>query len=286
MTIIDGKSLSELVDQETAMEAKRLLTQNIIPHLVVILVGNDPSSEIYVNNKNLRAEKLGIKSRIIKLSSKVSELELLNQIDALNEDKNVHAILVQMPLPKHINVNNVIKRIVSNKDVDGFNPINMGSLFSNTEDNIPVACTPKGIMRMLSHYKIEVTGKHVVIVGRSNIVGRPLAALFLNANATVTITHSYTEKLSDITKTADILVSAIGKPNFITSKYVKEHATVIDVGINRNSEKKLTGDVDFDNVIGKVDYITPVPKGVGPMTISMLMEQTVQLAKWSMNSDG
>lgn len=268
--VIDGKGLSERI-------INNLKDNNISPTLAVILVGNNPASEIYVRNKEKSCEKAGIISKLFKYDEDIQEKELLEKICQLNNDDSIDAILVQLPLPEHIDENKITKAILPEKDVDGFTPVNIGLLTSGLK---PYAypCTPKGIMTILKEYNINPDGKHAVVVGRSNIVGKPLSIMLLNANATVTTCHSHTKNLKDITKTADILVVAVGKPKFITAEMVKEGAVVIDVGISR-IDGKLCGDVDFENVSGKTAFITPVPKGVGPMTIASLMENTVELYK-------
>jgi methylenetetrahydrofolate dehydrogenase (NADP+)/methenyltetrahydrofolate cyclohydrolase len=279
--IIDGKSLAAEIDAQTLLDAQILKKAGVTPHLVVILVGEDEASQIYVRNKERRAQKLGIESTVIRLASTTTESELLGKIDELNHDDGVNAILVQMPLPNHLDEFKVIMAIDSKKDADGFHPINVGRLFENEVDQTPVACTPQGIMAMFDKYQIKLDGKNAVIVGRSTIVGKPMAALLLNANATVTIAHSHTQNLTEITQKADILVVATGITHFIKENQVKSGAVVIDVGMDRDENGKLTGDVDFEHVQNQASYITPVPKGVGPMTISMLMKQTVDLTKWS-----
>lgn len=268
--VIDGKGLSERI-------INNLKDTNISATLAVILVGNNPASEIYVRNKEKSCEKAGIVSKLFKYDEDIQEKELLEKICQLNNDDTIDAILVQLPLPDHIDENKITKAILPEKDVDGFTPVNIGLLASGLK---PYAypCTPKGIMTILKEYNINPDGKHAVVVGRSNIVGKPLSIMLLNANATVTTCHSHTKNLKDITKTADILVAAVGKPKFITAEMVKEGAVVIDVGISR-IDGKLCGDVDFENVSGKTSFITPVPKGVGPMTIASLMENTVELYK-------
>ena len=241
-------------------------------------MGNDNASQIYVRNKQKRCLEVGIESEVVHLDENISEKLLLDKIKKLNEDKSINAILVQMPLPKHINSNLIIETISPLKDVDGFHPYNVGKLASNM---IPyaVACTPSGILKLLNAYNIEIKGKHTVILGRSNIVGRPLSLLLLNNDATLTICHSKTENIKEITNTADILISAIGKANFIDSTFIKKNVCIIDVGINRDENNKLTGDVNFNDVFNKCKFITPVPKGVGPMTIAMLLQNTLNLYK-------
>ncbi|MBM9929177.1 bifunctional methylenetetrahydrofolate dehydrogenase/methenyltetrahydrofolate cyclohydrolase FolD [Pediococcus pentosaceus] len=279
--IIDGKTLAAEIDKQTMTEVQKLKNQGVEPHLVVVLVGENPASQIYVRNKEKRANKLGIKSTLVTMSADISENELLLKIQELNQTEDVNAILVQMPLPKHIDAFKVTMAIDPRKDVDGFHPVNVGKLFEGKTQHTPIACTPQGIMEMFQKYHIDIQGKRAVVVGRSSIVGKPMAALLLNANATVTLAHSYTKDLAALTKEADILVVATGIAHFIKEDQVKEGAVVIDVGMDRDENGKLTGDVDFENVEKHVSYITPVPKGVGPMTISMLMKQTVNLTKWS-----
>lgn len=279
--IIDGKTLAAEIDDQTMIATQELKQNGITPHLVVILVGDDGASQIYVRNKERRAQKLGIKSTVIRMDSSTTEQELLLKIEELNQDADVNAILVQMPLPNQIDEFKVIMAIDPKKDADGFHPVNVGRLFENETDQTPIACTPQGIMEMFKKYKIDLDGKNAVVVGRSTIVGKPMAALLLNANATVTVTHSHTHNLEEITKNADVLVVATGIAHFIKEEQVKDGAVVIDVGMDRDENGKLTGDVDFENVQKKASFITPVPKGVGPMTISMLMKQTVNLTKWS-----
>ena len=278
--IIDGKALAAEIDLQTKAKVLQLKKQGIVPNLAVVLVGDDPASHTYVRNKNKRAEKLGIKSTVYLFPSDISEATLLQEIHRLNQDSTVNAILVQMPLPPQIDEFKVTLAIDPQKDADGFHPANMGRLLQNKVDHTPVACTPLGIMQMLDKYNINPDGKKAVVIGRSIIVGKPMAALLLNANATVTVAHSHTQNLSELTKQADILVVATGIANFIKGDQVKEGAVVIDVGMNYDHNGKLTGDVDFATVSPKASFITPVPKGVGPMTITMLMKQTTDLAKW------
>ncbi|KAF0335979.1 bifunctional methylenetetrahydrofolate dehydrogenase/methenyltetrahydrofolate cyclohydrolase FolD [Pediococcus acidilactici] len=279
--IIDGKALAAEIDLQTKAEVMQLKERGIVPHLAVVLVGDDPASHIYVRNKKRRAEKLRIQSTVCQFPSSVTEATLLKEIDRLNHDASVHAILVQMPLPPQIDEFKVTLAIDPRKDADGFHPVNMGRLLQNKTDRTPVACTPRGIMQMLHKYNINPEGKKAVVIGRSMIVGKPMAALLLNANATVTVAHSHTKNLSELTKQADILVVATGIAHFIKADQVKDGAVVIDVGMNRDQNGKLTGDVDFAEVSPKASFITPVPKGVGPMTITMLMRQTTDLTKWS-----
>lgn len=270
MELLDGKTLANDILDKLSLKVKQLDTA---PNLVVIQVGNDPASSVYVRNKERTAERVGINSETVKLSKHITQDELLEIIDKYNNDSLVNGILVQLPLPKHIDEQVILEAISPMKDVDGFHPLNVGKLNIGQKQMIP--STPAGIMELLKANHIELEGKHVVIVGRSNIVGKPLAHLLLEANATVTITHSRTKDLKHLTKLADILVVAVGQSEFITKDYVKTGAVVIDVGINR-TESGLKGDVDFNNVKSKVAAITPVPGGVGPMTIAMLMNQTYQ----------
>lgn len=266
--ILDGKKLS-LILQEDLKEKINKLSNS--PNLTVVMVGEDKASKIYVKNKEKIAKKMGIDTNTIYLNSETTTDELLSIIERLNKDKSVNGILVQLPLPKHIDENLVLEKISPLKDVDGFHPKNLGKLMINNASMIP--CTPLGIIKLLDFYNIELEGKNVVILGRSNIVGKPMLHLLLQKNATVTITHSYTKNLKDITKKADILIVAIGKSNFITKEYIKDNAIIVDVGINR-VDNKIMGDVDFNSVKDKVSFITPVPGGVGSQTITMLMYQT------------
>ena len=245
------------------------------PTLVVILVGENPASKIYVNNKKKTAEKLGINSVVINYPENVTEKELLNKIEELNNDKEVTAILVQLPLPKHISKENVMNTIIPQKDVDGFTPYNVGKLFSG-EEPIVYPCTPKGVLLLLDEYKIDLDGKHAVVVGRSNIVGRPMSQMLLNRNATVTICHSHTKNLAQIIKTADVVVSAVGK-NIIEGEMLKSDCVIVDVGIFKDEDGKTRGDVDFESASKTASYISLVPGGVGPMTITSLMLNTVEL---------
>lgn len=270
MELLDGKVLANDILDKLSLKVKQLDTA---PNLVVIQVGNDPASSVYVRNKERTAERVGINSETVKLSKHITQDELLEIIDKYNHFTSVNGILVQLPLPKHIDEQVILEAISPMKDVDGFHPLNVGKLNIGQKQMIP--STPAGIMELLKANQIELEGKHVVIVGRSNIVGKPLAHLLLEANATVTIAHSKTKDLKHLTKQADILVVAVGQPELITKDYVKTGAVVIDVGINR-TESGLKGDVDFNNVKSKVAAITPVPGGVGPMTIAMLMNQTYQ----------
>lgn len=272
--ILDGKMLRDKIFESLKAKLDKMQQK---PTLAVILVGENPASQIYVRNKKKTAEKLGINSLSIEYPSDISEEELLNKIKELNSDEKVTAILVQLPLPAHINKNRIIDAILPQKDVDGLTPYNLGKLFSGEEPYV-YPCTPKGILLLLDEYNIELEGRHVVVVGRSNLVGKPVAQLFLKRNATVTMCHSHTKSLANITKTADIVVSAVGK-NVIGEKMLKSNCVVVDVGIFRDENGKISGDVDFENVSKVAAYISPVPGGVGPMTIASLMLNTVELAR-------
>ena len=276
-TVINGRELADQMQAEIQKDVEKMTQQGIQPGLVVLLVGENPASQTYVRNKERAAAKIGILSKVEKLPETISEEELLAEIDKYNQDSRFHGILVQLPLPKHIYEEKILLAIDPKKDVDGFHPMNLGRLFVGKPEMIP--CTPYGIMKMFEAYDIDLTGKRAVVIGRSNIVGKPMAQLLLMKNATVTIAHSKTEHLAEVAKEADILVVAIGRGHFVTKEFVKPGAVVIDVGMNRNQEGKLIGDVAFDEVSEIASYITPVPKGVGPMTITMLMYQTVEAAK-------
>ncbi|MGL9914649.1 bifunctional protein FolD [Enterococcus sp. DIV0784] len=276
-TVINGRELADQMQAEIQKDVEKMTQQGIQPGLVVLLVGENPASQTYVRNKERAAAKIGILSKVEKLPETISEEELLAEIDKYNQDSRFHGILVQLPLPKHIDEEKILLAIDPKKDVDGFHPMNLGRLFVGKPEMIP--CTPYGIMKMFEAYDIDLTGKRAVVIGRSNIVGKPMAQLLLMKNATVTIAHSKTEHLAEVAKEADILVVAIGRGHFVTKEFVKPGAVVIDVGMNRNQEGKLIGDVAFDEVSEFASYITPVPKGVGPMTITMLMYQTVEAAK-------
>lgn len=276
--LIDGKLVSKETRESIRLKVEDLKTKhNITPGLAVIVVGNDPASAVYVRNKHKATLEVGMNSYQIELPDDTSEEALLEKIKELNGDPAVNGILVQLPLPKHISEKRVIAAISPLKDVDAFHPENVGKIMIGDYDFLP--CTPAGIMRLLEFYKIDVVGKRCVVIGRSNIVGKPMAHLLLEKNGTVTVCHSKTEGLSEITRSADILVAAVGRPLFVTADMVKPGAVVIDVGINRNSEGKLVGDVDFESVSEIASYITPVPGGVGPMTITMLLENTLLAAK-------
>ncbi len=278
--ILDGKVASATVKNSLKLEVEELKKEGINPKLAVIMVGNDPSSKIYVRNKSLSCEELGIDYEEFLLDENTKQEELLGLIDRLNNDNSVHGILLQSPIPRSLDINEAFRRISPKKDVDGFNPVNVGKLCLG-QDTF-VSCTPFGVIKILELNNIDIEGKHAVVVGRSNIVGKPMLQCLLNKNATVSICHSRTTNLKEITKQADILVVAIGKPKFITADMVKENAVVIDVGINRDEETgKICGDVDFDEISKKASYITPVPGGIGPMTIAMLMNNIVKAAKQS-----
>lgn len=274
--ILDGKALSARIKDELKEEVVSLKEKGINPCLAVIIVGDDPASRVYVNNKKAACEYIGIKSLEYALDADTTQAELTELIDALNDDENVDGILVQLPLPSHLDEKEVINRIKPEKDVDAFHPVNVGKIMIGDFDFLP--CTPAGVMELIAESGVEISGKQCVVVGRSNIVGKPQSMLLLHKNGTVTICHSRTKNLAEICKTADILVAAVGRPNFITADMVKEGAVVIDVGINRGEDGKLCGDVDFEPVSKIAGAITPVPGGVGPMTISMLMRNTLTAA--------
>ncbi|AWI12815.1 MULTISPECIES: bifunctional methylenetetrahydrofolate dehydrogenase/methenyltetrahydrofolate cyclohydrolase FolD [Bacillaceae] len=274
--IIDGKAIAGKKREELKQAVEELKAKGITPGLAVILVGDDPASQTYVRNKQRACKEVGIYSLLLKYEENITEEFLLARIKELNENKEIHGILVQLPLPNQINPKVVIEAIHPDKDVDGFHPLNVGKLLTGEDTFVP--CTPLGIIEMLKEIHIDLTGKHAVVIGRSNIVGKPMGQLLLGENATVTYCHSKTVDLPSITRQADVLVSAIGQANRITADYVKEGAVVIDVGMNRNEEGKLCGDVLYDEVKNKASYITPVPGGVGPMTITMLLANTVKAA--------
>ncbi len=284
MNIIDGKAVSAAVKDEVKEQVAALKKDGGVPCLAVVLVGDDPASKVYVRNKKRACEYCGIKSLEYILDKTASEQQLLDLIDVLNNEPTVHGILVQLPLPPHINEQNIINAISEHKDVDAFHPANVGRLMTGNPDFLP--CTPAGVMEMLKKYNIETAGKDCVIIGRSNIVGKPMAMLMLMANSTVTICHSKTKNLKEKCLSADILIAAIGKPKFVTADMVKDGAVVIDVGINRTEDGKLCGDVDFDEVSKKASYITPVPGGVGPMTIATLMKNTLTAFKLRKTNGG
>ena len=277
MELINGKELAKIIRGELKKRVDELKLHNINPKLAVIMVGSDKASEIYVRNKSRACEEIGIEFEEFLLDEKTTQKELIDLIENLNVRDDIHGILLQSPIPDHLDIREAFDKIDYKKDVDGFNPINVGKL-SIGEDSF-ISCTPYGVVKMLEAYNIEVEGKRAVIIGRSNIVGKPLLQCLLNKNATVTVCHSKTKDIENITKEADILIAALGKPKFVKDYMVKEGAVVIDVGINRNEEGKIVGDVDFDNVSKKASYITPVPGGVGPMTIAMLMSNVVKAAE-------
>ena len=279
--IINGKELSNTIKQQIAEETKKLTVNLNKPVLAVVLVGNNAASKVYVNNKKKACEQIGFESREYTLPESTTELELVTLIDKLNSDCSVNGILVQLPLPEHLNEKSIIEKISPLKDVDAFHEINVGKIMTGNYRFLP--CTPAGIIELLKSENIEISGRHCVIVGRSNIVGKPLAMLLLHNDATVTICHSKTQNLKDICKSADILIAAVGRPKFITKDMVKENAIIIDVGINKDADGKLCGDVDFENVFDTASYITPVPGGVGPMTIAMLMKNTLTAYKTQNN---
>ena len=275
--LIDGKRISQEIKDELKIEVQKMKEQGISVCLAVVQVGNDPASTVYVRNKKKACAYVGIESRAYELPEETTEEELVKLVEELNQDDTVNGILVQLPLPRHINEDRIIRTISPDKDVDGFHPVSVGRLWIGEKGF--VSCTPAGIIQLLKRSGIEIEGKNCVIVGRSNIVGKPMAALLLRENGTVTVTHSRTMKLSEVTSKADILIAAIGKARFITAEYVKDGAVVIDVGMNRDEEGHLCGDVDFKDVEAKVSAITPVPGGVGPMTIAMLMNNCVETAR-------
>lgn len=277
MALIDGKAVSLQVKQQVKQECDKLKTKGVTPGLAVIIVGDDPASQVYVRNKEKACEECGFYSVKYALDADTTQSELNALIDKLNKDEKINGILCQLPLPKHLDDKEVINRIDPIKDVDAFHPVNVGAIMIGDYNFLP--CTPAGVMELIHSTGVDVTGKKAVVIGRSNIVGKPMAMLLLHENATVEITHSKTLDLKSITKEADILVAAIGRAKFVTADMVKNGAIVIDVGMNRNENGKLCGDVDFENVKDKCSFITPVPGGVGPMTISMLMRNTLTAAK-------
>ena len=275
--LINGKELAQKIRLGLKDEVLELKQNGINPKLAVIMVGDDKASKVYVKNKSRACEEIGIEYEEFLMDANTTMEELLNLIDELNNRPDIHGILLQSPIPKNLDINQAFNKIDYRKDVDGFHPINVGKL-SIGEDCF-ISCTPYGVVKMLEEYNIDVQGKNVVIIGRSNIVGKPLIQCMLKKNGTVTVCHSKTQNIKEITKNADILIAALGKAKFVTADMVKDGAVIIDVGINRNDEGKLVGDVDFENVEKKASYITPVPGGVGPMTIAMLMTNVVKAAK-------
>ena len=276
-TIIDGKELSKKLKEQMKDRVAQMRQQGIVPKLVVVLVGNNSASEVYVRNKHKACGEVGIESEVIKMPEETTQQELLDVVKGLNEDRTVDGILVQLPLPGQINEKVVLRSILPEKDVDGFHPVNVGLL--SIGDDCYAPATPSGIIAMFKEYGIEIAGKHCVIIGRSNIVGKPMAALLLRHNATVTVCHTKTPNLGELTRQADIVIVATGHRHTLTADMVKEGAVVIDVGMNRNELGKLCGDVDFDEVKEKASFITPVPGGVGPMTITELLENTILAAQ-------
>ncbi|MGG3510473.1 bifunctional methylenetetrahydrofolate dehydrogenase/methenyltetrahydrofolate cyclohydrolase FolD [Paenibacillus lautus] len=276
-TIISGKQISEEIRKGIALEVEQLSKQNVRPGLAVVLVGDDPASHVYVRNKEKACQDLGFYSEVHRLSAESSQEEVLALVDKLNAQESIHGILVQLPLPKHIHEKAVIDAIAVEKDVDGFHPVNVGNLVIGDDSLLP--CTPAGVIEMIKRTGIEIAGKHAVVIGRSNIVGKPVSLLLQRENATVTMCHSRTGNMAEIARQADILVVAIGRANMIDASYVKPGAVVIDVGMNRVENGKLAGDVDFESVKEVSGPITPVPGGVGPMTITMLMQNTLIAAK-------
>ena len=279
--LIDGRKVSTKIKKELKIEVEKLKNDGINPKLAVIMVGDDKASKVYVKNKSKACNEIGIEYEEFLLPENIQMSQLLDLIDKLNNREDIHGILLQSPIPKHLDIKEAFNNINYKKDVDGFHPINVGKL-SIGEDSF-ISCTPYGIIKLLEEYKIETEGKNAVIIGRSNIVGKPLIQCLLNKNATVTVCHSKTKNIEEITKNADILIAALGKAKFVKADMVKNGAVVIDVGINRNELGKLEGDVDFEKVEKKASYITPVPGGVGPMTIAMLMNNVIKAAKQSKN---
>ena len=275
--IIDGKEVAKKTREKLKNEVKELKEHGIIPKLTVIMVGDNPASKVYVRDKSKACNEVGVEYEEFFLDSSISQKELLDLIKKLNDDKTVNGILLQSPLPQHLDINEAFRTIDYRKDVDGFHPMNVGKLVLG-QDTF-VSCTPYGIMRLFEEYNIDLCGKNVVILGRSNIVGKPLVQCCLNNNATVTICHSKTKDIKEVTKNADVLVVAIGKPHFLEADMVKDGAIIIDVGINRLDTGKIVGDVDFENVSKKASYITPVPGGVGPMTIAMLLNNVIKATR-------
>lgn len=280
--LIDGKQLAKQLNEETATRVAALKKRGITPGIAVILVGDDPASAIYTRNKHRKAEKLGMKSVLKTFPADASQEEVMACVQELNNDPSIHAILVQSPLPKHFDEKALDNAIIPEKDVDGFHPYNVGRLYNDDPDKrYPVSCTPRGVLKMLDHYNVDLDGKDVVVMGRSILVGKPMQSLLQNRNATVTMLSAHTKDEEFYMRHADILIVAIGHPQFVKAQDVKEGAVVIDVGINRLEDGSLCGDVDFENVKEKASLITPVPGGVGPMTTASLMAQTVDLAEWS-----
>ncbi|MEG0145730.1 MAG: bifunctional methylenetetrahydrofolate dehydrogenase/methenyltetrahydrofolate cyclohydrolase FolD [Clostridia bacterium] len=276
-TLMDGKALSAKVYEELKGQVAALAARGVVPGLAVILAGEDPASQIYVRNKARACERVGIASRVIRLPGTVTQAELLREIDQINRDPAMHGLLVQLPLPRHIDEAAVLRAVDAKKDVDGFHRLNAGALLSGGEGTLP--CTPRGAIELLKEAGVPISGANAVVIGRSNIVGKPAALLLLRENATVTICHSKTRDIGEITRRADILIVAIGRARFVTADMVKPGAAVVDVGMNRLPDGKVVGDVDFDAVKEVAGFITPVPGGVGPMTIAMLIKNTVEAAQ-------
>lgn len=283
-TILDGKKLSETIKQEIAVEVKKLTDSSLLPPgLAVIIVGNNPASKVYVSSKKKACAATGVYSLEVALDENITQEKLIEEINKLNNDEKINGILLQLPLPKHLDEHKALEAISPDKDVDGFHPINVGKLYIGLDTFVP--CTPKGIIEILKRYKVPISGKNAVVIGRSNIVGKPIAALLMKENATVTIAHSKTQNLQELVKSADIVVAAIGKPNYVKGDWIKDGAVVVDVGINSvddpSSPKgyKLVGDVDYEGAEKKASFITPVPGGVGPMTIAMLLSNTLKARK-------
>lgn len=277
MVLMDGKNLASKIEEDIIRETKELAIKGIVPSLAVILVGNDAASQTYVNMKAKACKRVGITSILYEMPSSTSEQDLLQTIDSLNNNNQIDGILVQLPLPQHINASEILEMIAPHKDVDGFHTQNSGKLHSGLRGFVPA--TPLGVMTLLRHYNIDIKGKDVCIIGASNIVGKPLAALMLNAGATISICHILTKDLSFYTKNADIICVGVGKPNLLTKDMVKEGAIVVDIGINRLDNGRLVGDADLENLRTHCSYITPVPGGVGPMTIASLLQNTIASAK-------
>ena len=277
MTLIDGKKLSKKIENSIAKEVEELKEKGVVPGLAVILVGDDPASHTYVSMKEKSCKNVGFYSIVHKMPDTIMQEEIIETIEMMNNNPRIDGILVQLPLPKHIDTTKILEVIDPHKDVDGFHPYNMGRVVENLDAFAP--CTPIGVIEMFKEYNIDLEGKDVCVVGASNIVGKPMAALLLNKNATVTVTHIYTKDLASHTKKADIVIVGVGVPGLIKADMIKEGAIVIDIGINRLENGKLVGDVDFENVAKKCSYITPVPGGVGPMTIAMLLSNTLKAAK-------
>lgn len=275
--IIDGKKLAKEIRAGLKNDVEELRKKKIIPKLAVIMIGNNKASEVYVRNKSKACNEIGIEFEEFLKDENIEQEELISLIDELNKREDIHGILLQSPVPKHLDIKEAFSKISAEKDVDGFNPVNVGKLVVG--EDCFISCTPYGVIKMLEANNIKIEGKRAVVIGRSNIVGKPMAQCLLNKNATVTICHSKTKDIEDVIKEADIVVAALGKPKFVKENMIKEGAVVIDVGINRTEEGKLIGDVDFENVEKKASYITPVPGGVGPMTIAMLMNNVVKAAQ-------